>query len=109
MRRMKEIKVRLNKNELQELDEKVKSTGMSREGYVRAVLARKTPVQIPPAPYYDLMREVHALGNSMNQLAFRANTFGTLDAQTYQRNAKKVIELADRLALVCLPREDKVD
>lgn len=52
----------------QKLYERMK-TGLSREAYIRTVLAGKVPVEIPPAPYYELMREVHALGNSMNQLA----------------------------------------
>lgn len=106
MKRNQEIKVRFNKRELQDLDKKVKKTGLSREGYIRTVLAGKTPVEIPPAPYYELAREVHALGNAMNQLAYRANVFGMIDVQTYQRNASRVIELGDRLALICLPRED---
>lgn len=95
----------MNKKELQDLDKRVKKTGLSRKGYIRIVLAGKTPVEIPPAPYYELMREVHALGNAMNQLAYRAHTLGIIDAQTYQRNATKVMELGDRLALICLPRD----
>jgi len=98
--------VRLSKAELQNLDKRVKKTGMSRETYVRTLLENKIPVEIPPAPYYDLMREVHALGNNMHQLAYRAHALGMIDATAYRRNADKVSRLADRLALVCLPRED---
>jgi len=100
-----EIKVRFAKHELSALDKKVKKTGMSREGYVRTILNDKLPVELPPAPYYDLMREVHALGNNMHQLAYRANAIGLLDAPEYRRNADKVSQLADKLALVCLPRD----
>ena len=101
-----EIKVRLSKCELQALSKKVKKTGMSRETYVRTLLENKIPVEIPPAPYYDLMREVHALGNNMHQLAYRAHALGMIDATAYRRNADKVSRLADRLALVCLPKQE---
>jgi hypothetical protein len=99
-----EIKVRLSKDELQALDKKVRKTGMSREGYVRTLISGKIPVEIPPAPYYDLLREVRALGNTMNQIAYRANSQNLINATYYRKNADTVISLCDRLTAVCLPR-----
>ncbi|MCC8123224.1 MAG: plasmid mobilization relaxosome protein MobC [Oscillospiraceae bacterium] len=104
MERNRKFLVRLSDKEMEDLDRCVKKTGMSREGYIRCLLKDKRPVEIPPAPYYDLMREVHALGNNMNQIAHRAHALGMIDAPVYQRNAKKVGELGDRLALVTLPK-----
>ena len=53
----------MTKDELQALDKKVKRTGMSREGYVRTLCNNKTPVELPPADYHALVREVRMLGN----------------------------------------------
>lgn len=100
-----EIKVRLSRSELQALDKKVKKTGMSREGYVRCLLRDKLPVEIPPAPYYDLVREIRALGNNMNQIAYKVHALGYVNHQEYREHANKVIALADTIASVCLPRD----
>jgi hypothetical protein len=95
MQRKCEIKIRFSENELQSLDKKVAKTGMSREGYARCVLSGKTPVEIPPADYFALLREVRALGNNMNQVAYKANSMGLLDAPMYRR-----------ITTIRLPRDD---
>ena len=101
-----EIKVRFNRDELQTLDKKVKRTGMSREGYVRTLCNGKTPVELPPADYYALIREVRALGNNLHQIAYKANALGFLDAPEYRRHADNITAVADKLTAVCLPRDD---
>ena len=98
-----EIKVRLSRWELQELDRKVKKTGMSREGFIRTLLMNKVPVALPPAPYFDLIKEVRILGNHMRQIAYRAHALHSSDAPMHRENADKVTALADRLTAVCLP------
>ena len=104
MHRRFEIKVRFTRDEIQTLDKKVKRTGMSREGYVRTLCNNKTPVELPPADYHALIREVRALGNSMNQIAYKANAMGLLDAPQYRRYADRVIAVADNLLMLCLPQ-----
>lgn len=104
MKRTCEIKVRFTKNELQELDKKVKKTGLSREGYVRLILQNKIPVALPPADYFDLAREVRALGNNINQIAQRAHSLGFIDAPKYRTDAEKIFALADKMTTVCLPQ-----
>jgi len=106
MERNREIKIRLSEKELRELNKKVSKTSMSREGYCRLVINGKTPVEIPPAPYFDLIREVRMLGNSMNQIAYKANALGFIDAPYYRKSADAVITLADKLMTVCLPRAE---
>jgi len=104
MKRTLQFVIRMTKDELQALDKKVKKTGMSREGYARCILNDKTPVEIPPAPYYDLLREVRALGNNMHQIAYKANALNLLDAPMYRHKADMITALADKLTAVCLPR-----
>ncbi len=99
-----EIKVRFTRDELSSLDKKVKKTGMSREGYVRTLCNNKTPVEIPPADYYTLLREVRALGNNLHQIAYKANALGLLDVPEFRRHAQRITDVADRMTAVCLPR-----
>lgn len=42
-----EIKVRFTREELQNLDNRVKRTGMSREGYIRTLCKGKAPSELP--------------------------------------------------------------
>ncbi len=100
-----EIKVRFTRDELQTLDKKVKRTGMSREGYVRTICRDKTPVELPPTDYYALVREVRMLGNNLHQIAAKANALNLLDAPMYRAYANDITALADKLTIVCLPRD----
>lgn len=102
-----EIKVRFTHNELSSLNKKVKRTGMSREGYVRALCNNKTPVELPPADYHALIREVRALGNNLHQIAYKANSQGLLDTPLFKRHADNITAVADKLTSVCLPRESR--
>lgn len=100
-----EIKVRFSRDELQTLDKKVKRTGMSREHYVRTLCNDRTPVELPPADYYALVREVRALGNNLHQIAAKANAQGLLDTPMFKRHADTITAVADKLTMVCLPRD----
>jgi len=108
MHRTQSFIVRMTPDELKALDKKVKRTKMSREAYVRTLCNNKTPVEIPPADYHALIREVRALGNNLHQIAYKANSMGLLDAPEYRRNADMITAVADKLTLVCLPRENAV-
>jgi len=66
----------------------------------------KPPVEIPPLLYFDLIREIRAVGNNLNQIAYKANSLGFIDAPSYRKNADAVITLADKLTAVCLPRSE---
>lgn len=104
MNRKQSFIVRMTKDELHALDKKVKKTGMSREGYVRTLCTGKTPVEIPPADYYTLLREVRALGNNLHQIAYKANALGLLDVPEFRRHAEHITAVADKMTAVCLPR-----
>ncbi len=106
MHRNQAFIIRMTKDELQTLDKKVKKTGLSREGYVRTLCNNKTPVELPPADYHALIREVRVLGNNLHQIAYKANSMGLLDAPEYKRHADHITAVADKLTTVCLPRAD---
>ena len=105
MHRTNSFIVRMTKDELQTLDKKVKRTGMSRESYVRNLCNNKTPVELPPADYHALVREVRMLGNNLNQITAKANAQGLLDVPLFKRHADTITAVADKLTMVCLPRD----
>lgn len=105
MNRNSSFLIRLSREEIQRLDKKVKKTGMSREAYTRCVLNGYAPVELPPADYYNLIREVRAVGNNMHQIAYKANSMYLLDAPMYKQKADKVTKMCDNLMAVCIPRK----
>lgn len=77
------ITFRLNAKENQKLKKDVKKTGLSQETYIRTLLGGYAPKELPPPDYHAMIRELNAIGNSINQIAARANTTGFFLADDY--------------------------
>ena len=83
LKRNIKITFRLNAKEHQQLKKNVKKTGLSQETYIRTLLASYAPKELPPPDYHSMMRELNAIGNSINQIAARANATGFFLAEEY--------------------------
>ena len=81
------------------LKKNVKKTGLSQETYIRTLLAGYAPKELPPPDYHSMMRELNAIGNSINQIAARANATGFILADEYENNFNllmdKVMDIRD--------------
>lgn len=77
LKRNIKITFRLNVKEHQRLKKNVKKTGLSQETYIRTLLDGYAPKELPPPDYHSMMRELNAIGNSINQIAARANGRGS--------------------------------
>ena len=75
--------VRLNTKEHQRLRKQAKKCGLSEEAYLRSLLNGFLPKELPPPDYHGMMRELNAIGNSINQIAARANATGFFLAEEY--------------------------
>ena len=71
-----EIKVRLNRKEAEALNKRVKKSRLSREAYLRHLISGVVPQDAPPPDYFDFMRELHGVGNNLNQIAQKAHVLG---------------------------------
>lgn len=78
-----EIKFRLNKKEAEILNKHVKKSGLSREGYLRQIISGLVPADLPPPEYHAMMRELHGIGNNLNQIAQKAHILNVIDVQRY--------------------------
>ncbi len=85
LKRNIQIAFRLTEQEFQELEQKVKMSGFSREAYIRSVLGGYVPKEKPPPDYRAMMRELHAIGNNIHQIAARANATGFFMKDEYDR------------------------
>ena len=59
----------LDKKEAEAFQKKVKKSGLSREAYLRHLVTGLEPQDAPPPDYYAMMRELHGIGNNLNQIA----------------------------------------
>lgn len=80
-----EIILRLNQSEFDTLERKVKQSGLSREAYLRQIIQGKIPKNAPPPDYYSMMKELHKIGNNLNQLALKAHVLNVVDVQRYDK------------------------
>ncbi len=75
----------LSKNEAEALERKVKQSGLSREAYLRQIIKGIVPKNTPPPDYYSMMRELHKIGNNLNQIAQKAHVLNVVDVQRYDK------------------------
>ena len=92
--------VRLNRDEAQDLQKKAKKACLSEAGLIRLLLKGYEPREKPDERFYDVMRELSAIGNNINQLARKANAgFASRDEVTRAlRMLDRVYELMYQLS-----------
>jgi len=83
------IRVRLNEVEADHLYGLVKKSGRSREAFLRAMIEGYQLCEKPDPEFYKVMRELSGIGNNINQLAAKANTFGFVDVLMLEEESKK--------------------
>ncbi len=99
-----QILVRLNKEENDHLKKQIKKSGLSGEAYLRHLIAGVVPREAPPPEYFMFMRELHNLGNNLNQIAQKAHVLNVVDVKRYDDTCRKLDRLIkDITAAVILP------
>lgn len=83
LKRNIKITFRLNEEEHLFFTNKVKKTGNSQEAFIRALIRGYNPRELPPFDYHAMIRELHAIGSNLNQIAARANATGHIDSVTF--------------------------
>ena len=102
------ILFRLNRKEAEALDKKVKKSGLSREAYLRHLINGVVPRDAPPPDYYSMMRELHRIGNNLNQIAQKAHILNVLDVQRYDRDMRMFEDTVKKITeAVILPEPMK--
>ena len=94
-RRNKQIHFYLTEEELNELDNKVKKTSLTREAYIRAILRDTVPVETPPVDYIQMIHQLNRVGNNLNQIAAKAHSLGLLNYKDFREEAEKVDYVVD--------------
>lgn len=98
----------LHKREAQALDKLVKKSGLSREAYLRHLINGVVPQDAPPPDYFSMMKELHAIGNNLNQIAQKAHVLSVMDVQRYDENMRLFKETVRTITnAVLLPRRNE--
>ena len=88
-RRNVQISFRLNTIEAMNLNKLVEMSGLSRETFLRAMISGYQLHEKPDKEFYQVMRELSAIGNRVNQLAIKANALHFIDAPLLDHELKK--------------------
>ena len=73
----------LDKKEAEVFNKRIKRSGLSREAYLRHLINGLVPRDAPPPDYFSMMRELHGIGNNLNQIAQKAHNLNVVDVQRY--------------------------
>lgn len=84
------VQVWLNKEERTKLQTRAKKSGLSQETFIRTLINGYVPKELPSPDYYAMMRELHAIGGNLNQIAAKANATGHIDKTVFQYEANRL-------------------
>lgn len=70
----------LSEKDAAELKRKAQKCGITETAVIRQLLRGYEPREQPDKQFYAAMREMYAIGNSLNQLARKAHSLGFIDA-----------------------------
>ena len=93
----------LNREEATYLKKKSKKAGINESELIRNLIIGYEPKEKPDDRFYDMMKELRAIGNNLNQIARRANSLNFVDVHTYKNEVKKlndfIIEIRKKILL----------
>ena len=102
-KRTEDIHIRLTEQEAEDLKRKASLCGITQSSLIRILLKGYEPREKPDDRFYEVMRQMSAIGNNLNQIAARANALGYIDAQEYKRQAERFnqFQLAVEREFIC--------
>lgn len=104
------FQVWLNEEENASLEKNAQKSGLAKEAYLRTLINGYMPKELPSPDYYAMMRELHAIGVNLNQIAARANSTGQIDRTVFQYEANRLRKaILDIQTVVTLPERRDED
>ena len=89
----KKLSVRLNKQEYKHLKRQSTIAGLKMDPFIRSLIMNTNIKSRPPNEYARLLRELSAIGNNINQIAYIANASRNIN----QAKIDKIHELAKKI------------
>lgn len=79
----------INKDEDKLLKVKASKVGLCEAELIRNLIIGFEPKEKPDNRFYEVMREMRAIGNNLNQIARKANSLNFVDYPLYKNEAEK--------------------
>lgn len=73
------IPFRLNEEEFAELDAKVKKSGLTRERFLRKMIAEKRVFEAPPVDFFNLLKAFWRVGSNIEQILNRGYSISAVN------------------------------
>lgn len=89
--------VRLNDDEMMRLTENQLRSGLSREAYIRRVLADVEIKEIPPLEYHEFKNDLLKIGRNLNQIARIANATHDIRQRHYDQQVENLNEVLTKI------------
>lgn len=99
----KTFHIRFTEKEYERLCKYAEKSGLPKTTYIRHMINGYAPKEHPPADYFKMMKEMHRVGNNLNQLVWTSHRFGnmhTKDIDAILEQFRKVIDfITDELIM----------
>ena len=106
MNRTNQIHFYLGDVEYKKLLRRVSKSGLSLSAYMRHLINNRVPQDKPPPEYFEILKELRAIGRNINQIAFVANATGIMDAKRVEEHYDELLALILKIIDAAeMPRE----
>ena len=95
--RKKQILIRLSEKEYAHLTEQADLVQLGIEPFVRNLIMGIRMTPHPKNEWTEIMRQMSAIGNNINQIAYRANLHGFTDKQAFLRMQEEFANLKQKM------------
>ncbi len=92
-RRTAQITVRLTNSEKQHLEKQAGLSGMGMEPFIRNLIAGVNLKERPPEFWKDVVNQLSAIGNNINQIARVANSTGSVSNESLEETKRLMKEV----------------
>lgn len=86
-----------NKEEATMLKKKAKKVGLNESALIRNLVMGFEPREKPDDRFFESLKQLRSIGNSLNQLAAKANALNFVDEVEFKKEKKKVDDIIIKL------------
>lgn len=91
------VRLRMTQKEADDLNKKVKLTGLTKSALIRVLIAGYIPKPKPDKEFYVLLRKLYAVCNDLNQLTAKAHTLNFIDVPMLKEIKRQHENLLDEI------------
>ena len=95
--RINRIDIMLNDEEYNKLRNDISKAKISQADYIRKLIMNKKIREKPDDRFYNVMMQLTAIGNNLNQIAHKANYLNEIDKDKFNDEAIKWRELSNQI------------